>query len=95
MSSDHQNGSPEPEYLNLADLSPELQTNALQTLACQLSTYSLGVSYSDTLPSTLRPPFLEQDGMTFWMLRLSAGRKKPPSIYPPEPMKPKPTPRIV
>jgi hypothetical protein len=32
----------------------------------QLSTYSLGVSYSDTFPSTLRPPFLEQDGMTFW-----------------------------
>jgi hypothetical protein len=30
------------------------------------STYSLGVSYSDTSPSTLRPPFLEQDGMTFW-----------------------------
>jgi hypothetical protein len=32
----------------------------------QLSSYSLGVSYSDTSPSTLRPPFLEQDGMTFW-----------------------------
>ena len=32
----------------------------------QLSTYSLGVSYSDTFPPTLRPPFLEQDGMTFW-----------------------------
>ena len=32
----------------------------------QLSSYSLGVSYSDTLLSTLRPPFLEQDGMTFW-----------------------------
>jgi hypothetical protein len=34
MSSDSQNGSPEPEYLNLADLSPELQINALRTLAC-------------------------------------------------------------
>jgi len=34
MSSDSQNGSPEPEYLSLADLSPELQINALQTLAC-------------------------------------------------------------
>jgi hypothetical protein len=33
MSSDSQNGSPEPEYLSLADLSPELQINALQTLA--------------------------------------------------------------
>jgi hypothetical protein len=34
MSSDRQNGSPEPGYLSLADLSPELQTNALHTLAC-------------------------------------------------------------
>jgi hypothetical protein len=34
MSSDSQNGSPEPEYLRLADLSLELQINALQTLGC-------------------------------------------------------------
>ena len=34
MSSDSQNGSLEPEYLSSADLSPELQTNPLQTLAC-------------------------------------------------------------
>ena len=34
MSSDSQNGSPKPEYLSLADLSPELQINALRTLAC-------------------------------------------------------------
>lgn len=33
MSSNSQNGFPEPEYLSLADLSPELQINALQTLA--------------------------------------------------------------
>ena len=32
----------------------------------QLSTYSLGVSFSETSPSTLRPPILERDGMTFW-----------------------------
>jgi hypothetical protein len=32
----------------------------------QLSPYSLAVSYSDTSPSTLRPPSLEKDGMTFW-----------------------------
>jgi hypothetical protein len=34
MSSDSQNGSPEPEYLRFAGLSPELQINALQTLGC-------------------------------------------------------------
>src|SRR5437016_4431788 len=33
MSSDKQNGSPEPGHLSLADLSPELQINALETLA--------------------------------------------------------------
>ena len=32
----------------------------------QLSKYSLGVSYSETSPSTLLPPILERDGMTFW-----------------------------
>jgi hypothetical protein len=34
MSSDNQNGLPEPKYLSLADLSPELQANALHTFAC-------------------------------------------------------------
>jgi hypothetical protein len=34
MSADRQNGPQEPGYLNLADLSAELQINALQTLAC-------------------------------------------------------------
>jgi len=33
MSADRQNGPPEPSYLSLADLLPELQINALQTLA--------------------------------------------------------------
>src|SRR5260221_14464289 len=31
----------------------------------QLRSYSLGVSYSATSQPPLRPPFLEQDGMTF------------------------------
>src|SRR5260370_22913742 len=34
MSSDSQNGSPKPGYLSLADLSPQLLTNTLQTLSC-------------------------------------------------------------
>src|SRR5260370_42188290 len=43
----------------------EVPANKTPYLA-QLSSYSLGVSYSDTSPSTLRPPLLQQYGMTFW-----------------------------